>query len=111
VIQAYPSYRLEHIYNKSFLEGGLTLGQIEALYEYHVERTLEEMRFQANIHGAKIEGDKGSSKEEDKSQTPIFKDPSAYENMTMEQRKELTEKMLTSHKKIVGGVSSDIGSR
>lgn len=55
------------------------------------------MKFQANIHGAKIKGG-GDSFEKKPADSFKFGDPEAYKNMSMEERKRLTEKMMGQHR-------------
>jgi hypothetical protein len=57
------------------------------------------MVFEAGVHGINLneEGKKGKS-QESSSEVFEFKSPEEYENMSMEDRKKLTEKMMGQHK-------------
>lgn len=48
----------------------------------------------AAIHGAELKGEPDSQSEE----VPLFGDVSSYEGMSMEDREELTQKMMGKHK-------------
>lgn len=110
MLRFYPGYRLEHFYTLSFREGGLTWGQVTALYEMMCHLTNEitelknhELEFQAAIHGAKLES-KPSRKVNSESDniSPIFQSPEAYANMSQEEKDKMTEKMMSMHKQWAG---------
>jgi len=102
----YSQYRFEDFYRKHGWQGGLTLGQVNVLYETAVSRRREEYNFLAAIHGLDL------SKTEDADSTVpapsndqsafLFGDPSQYENMSAEEKDSLTEQMMAHHKQMVG---------
>jgi len=101
ILESYPQYKLEDFYRKSFLEGGVTVGQIEVLYLHTLKRQMEKFKFEAAVHGVDL--DKESSKSIPKKKSDFeFKSPEEYEKLPEEERKKLTEKMIGTHKKWVG---------
>jgi len=59
----------------------------------------ENLKIEAALHGAKIEGESTGSKA--KADQPImFKDPKEYEKLSPEERKQLTQEMLGRLKKM-----------
>ena len=74
------------------------------LYECYWEEEESAIRFQAALHGAKLnEGTSYASKQEAKQENlgrefPVFGDPADYDSMTQEERIKLTEKMMSKHK-------------
>ena len=91
-------YRLEHFYQRSFKEGGVTFGQLLALYEHAQKREIERHKFQAIMHGAEPKESSMVSSERKDSRPFMFGDPDDYKNMPSEEQKDLTEKMLSAHK-------------
>jgi len=66
------------------------------LCELAQKRELVRMKFQANLHGAKIkDGDLAGSNQE----TGTPGDPNSYAHLSKEERKRLTQKQLSNHKK------------
>jgi len=111
-MQFYPQYRLEDFYGKHQYQGGLTLNQVEVLYEQAMIRKTEEFKFHAAIHGASFDEDKNKSdgtqqssqrsaselKQPSNQSLPIFQDPKEYERMDDAQKEQLTQKMMKQHK-------------
>ncbi len=92
-------YRLEHFYQRSFKEGGVTFGQLLVLYEHAQKREAERFRFQAMMHGAEPKDSSSIVSSEKKASRPfMFGDPDDYKNMSPEGQKDLTDKMLNAHK-------------
>lgn len=108
-MEMYPQYRLEDFYIKHFYEGGLTLGQVKALYELGTQRKINEFKFQAMIHGidlSKHSKNNPPPKQKDKEviQSPfMFGNPEDYSHMSKEEKEELTQKMLNHHMQWAGG--------
>jgi hypothetical protein len=99
------SYRLEHIFNKSFLEGGITMLQLEALYEHIQEIKHREFSIQAAFHGVSIpslKGDKPNRQAVENPKVPMFRDPKEYETMSEKERVEETQRMMDLHKRWSG---------
>lgn len=106
-MERYNQYSLEHFYSYSYREGGLTLQQAHILFRHTMERESDReynrMKFMANIMGAGID-DKPKNKKQDldeaekQQELPVFRDPSEYDNMSEEERKKLTEQMMSKHK-------------
>lgn len=57
----------------------------------------QELKFQAQLHGAKIEEPVGMVKETT-NDNMVFKDPSEYDHMSKEEKDALTDKMLSRWK-------------
>lgn len=99
------SYRLEHFYTLSFLDGGVTKSQLIELYSQLVKLQNQEVEFNAALHGADISGSKeptaGESKTPQKQSLPVFGDPSEYENLSDAEKEQRTSEMMTSHKEWV----------
>lgn len=92
-------YRLEHFYQRSFKEGGVTFGQLLTLYEHAQKREIERYKFQAMMHGAEPKDDPPPMISSEKKDSPfMFGDPDDYKNMSPEGQKDLTDKMLSAHK-------------
>lgn len=85
------------------------------MYGKILEERYTEYKFLAALQGVDLDkesGTKGPSKiEQQSNQNPFaFKDPQEYENMTSEEREDLTRKMMGEHKKWVGEhVQEDLG--
>lgn len=106
----YPCYRIEDFYQKSFKQGGLTLGQIQVLFEYYVKKENENYKFHAAIQGIDLEkeankastGSKPQSRANTKTPNnnalPMFGAPEDYTYLSEEEKKELTAKMMGSHR-------------
>jgi cell division protein YceG involved in septum cleavage len=77
----------------------LTKGQLLILYEHTIEREDERRKFLAAIHGVKLESTGKYSQEEEVVEGFLFGDPSSYEHMSKEEKKDLTAKMMGKHKK------------
>ncbi|MFW6121407.1 MAG: hypothetical protein ACOC80_10990 [Petrotogales bacterium] len=107
VLERY-GYRIEDVFYKSFKDGGLTLSQIYVLFEETEKRRLEEFKLLGKLLGAefKDDGSKNTQKSESENKgVPLFGDPKQYENMTQEQKEELTKNMMNKHKQWAGGWS------
>ena len=63
-----------------------------ALLYYFGKLQSENLKIEAALHGAKIEGESTDPKA--KADQIMFKDPKEYENLSPEERKKLTRKML-----------------
>lgn len=67
------------------------------------------MEFQANIHGASLKSDKHGRERSDhgesspKKSMMTFGDPEDYKDMSMEERKALTQKMMGAHRAWASG--------
>ncbi len=74
------------------------------LYEEIQRLKYEELKIQAALHGAKIQGpapmsDSSGPTEDNRSQDiPVFKDPSEYDHLSDEEKNTLTDKMMAQHK-------------
>ncbi len=117
-MEKYPQYRFEHFFRFSYIEGGLTIQQVQALYETHCKRVYEERKFLAAINGVDVsgEGEKEGTKSsvnydkiEKKQGMPLFRDPSEYEDMSQEEKDKLTNNMMSQHKQWVGNLSKTVG--
>ncbi len=93
-------YKLEYFYQRSFKEGGVTFGQLFVLFEHAQKREAERYRLQAMMHGAEAkDAPQSVAQSEIKVSKPfMFGDPDEYKNMSAEEQKDLTEKMMGMHK-------------
>jgi len=89
----------------------LTIGQIEVLTTHGQKREVERMKFEAGIHGAKVDGGASDQKKEDpmtyvspKYRDCVPGDPRTYEHLTKEERKEWSEQLRMEHKRFIGTV-------
>jgi hypothetical protein len=73
------------------------------LYEHYMERKLQDLKFNAILHGAdpKELGDKVES--EDRKENLMFGDPKEYEKWSPEERKKISDKMLNKFTKWAKG--------
>lgn len=97
VLRNYPAYRIEHFYQKSFLEGGVTYNQTIFLFKSADDEKFRDYKFQAGIHGVDIDadaegGDKPKSKQTNE-ETFLFKDPADYEGLSDEEKQRETDAM------------------
>ena len=92
------SYRLDDIYNKSFLEGGPTFEQLEGLYELIQRAKIREIKFQASIHGAEFKTDSVEQHTQaENPKVPLFRDPDEYEGLSEEEKESETKRMMGLH--------------
>ena len=93
------SYRLDDFYNKTYLKGGITLSQVGGLFSEIQKAKAVEYRFQASIHGVEIKDDVIPQKQSDSKEPviPLFGNPEAYENLSEQEREELTTTMMNKH--------------
>jgi uncharacterized FlgJ-related protein len=87
------------MFNKTFYEGGLTISQVQSLYELNQNRELDRMKFFAKLQGIDI--DKQLKKREQENKT-LFRDPKDYEDLSDEERAELTQEMMKTHRVVMG---------
>lgn len=69
------------------------------LFEHYQKEEVNKFKLRAALFGVNIDGEQKKSEE---TGLPQFKDPKDYENMSVEERKKLTEKMMKAHKKWAG---------
>jgi len=92
------------VYLKTFLQGGLTRKQVLALNHHLNKIEYDNFVLQAKMHGAEFdeEGEKQQTESSEKNTVEnssfIFGDPTQYEEMSPEERENLTSKMMTKHK-------------
>lgn len=91
VCEKYPRYGLEHFNLLTFRQGGLTWGQLSRLYQLGKEREVEEFKLQARLHGASFEEDEESTPGRNVTKLPS---PAETQDMTQEEREELTREMI-----------------
>ncbi len=89
-------YRLEHFYQRSFKEGGVTFGQLFVLFEHAQKREADRYKIQAMMHGAETKDASPATATEAK--PFMFGDPDDYKNLPPEEQKDLTNKMMGMHK-------------
>lgn len=74
------------------------------MFEHSQKREIAKVKFQAVIHGAKMEtggnqmSNETGNQESTQENIMMFKDPAEYEKMTKEERAALTVKMMAIHK-------------
>ena len=108
-MEIYSQYRLEDFFQKHSWQGGLTLPEVQVLYSCAMKRANEEREFQMALRGFDPKSASSSSnnkeaanqsqKQPQHQDMPIFGDPKEYEHMTQEEKDQLTQKMMCSHKK------------
>lgn len=104
VLRGYPQYRLEHFYRRGYKDGGITIGQFIVLADHLYQAEFDKLKIQAAFFGVDIDKEaKKEVKEMKKEDVFMFKDPKEYENYSQEEKKELTEKMMTAHKQWSSG--------
>ena len=77
------------------------MGQVGALYDEIQKAKEVEFRFQASIHGAEIKDDVNKPQiqsDSNKPVVPLFGNPEAYENLSDQEREDLTSNMLKQHR-------------
>jgi hypothetical protein len=82
------------MFSKAFYEGGLTIGQVQSLFELNQDREISRMKFFAKLQGVDIDK---QLKEKEKESKVKFKDPKDYEKMSKEEREKLTQEMMQGH--------------
>ncbi len=60
------------------------------MFNDYLEEKIEERRFQISLHGGTVEGEEV----ENGKSNMAFRSPEEYEDMSMEERKKLTQKMV-----------------
>lgn len=103
-MQVYPQYTLQHYYYKSFRDGGLTSGQIQLLYEASEGRQFDQMCWEAKLQGVdlrKLVKNPPTASQSNQSEA-LFKDPSAYEDMSQEEKDKLSQRMKSDLMKKFG---------
>lgn len=76
------------------------------LFEHAQKRRLEDMEFQAAMHGAKLNNKSKSFEPETgkgKFEGCVVGDPETYKHLTKEERQEWTAQLLKKHKQEYGG--------
>ena len=89
------------------------------MFEHSEKRLGDRLKFEAQIHGAKIEERAFAPVSGEKPAKPkgsfVFGDPEAYKDMSKERREELTKQMMNRHKiwaqenKPMGGKTARMG--
>ena len=107
------NYTLHDMYNTRFLDGGPTYKQVIALFNHAQDDRKGYYIFMGAIHGVDIlkEESKTNTKrkhiEKDKQQQVlVFGDPETYKNLSDNEKQQLTEEMMKSHKNWVNNVLS-----
>ncbi len=114
----FPQYKLENFFTKRYYQGGLHYFQIQAMFEHCSKEKLNEYKFFAGIQGIDLEKhiDKQSSQyssldeQQKKQELPLFRDPSEYDDLSEEEKEELTKKMMGHHKNWAKGKTGITGS-
>ena len=86
------------------------------LFDHSESRLADVLRFQAGIHGIKLNDHVPAQTKEDRPKTSfMFGDPDDYREMSREERQALTDKMMNQHqiwvmeKKPLGGKRARMG--
>ena len=74
------------------------MSQLIALFNHAQLVKKGDYVFDAAVHGIDLENAGKKNKKQQKSQLPMFDDPKNYENYTPDQRKAMTERMMSVHK-------------
>lgn len=75
------------------------------LFEHAQKRELLAFKLQAAMHGAKVNFDEFEGEQTEDDDLMPFKDPEEYSHLTQEQKEELTERMMGTHKKWAGSTT------
>ena len=94
-MRCYQQYNLDNFYNLHYYEGGLATAQVTRMFNYIIEEKNEEIIFQAALRGIKLKDPKAPQKDE---VVPMFGDPDSYDELSDEEREELTQDMMGKHK-------------
>lgn len=111
-MQLYPSATIER-FTGSYQDGAYTYAQVEAMFSHAIKSKNDHYKFQASLHGFDISKESdgltdGAVPEGVKRNEFVFGDPSKYDDMTQEEREELTKKMMGNWISFAQG-SSGIG--
>jgi len=90
------------------------------MFEHSEKRLGDILKFEAQVHGAKIEDEPAIAPPVRAEKTVpkggfVFGDPAAYDNMPVEQREKLTQQMMNRHRiwvqesKPMGGKTARMG--
>lgn len=77
------------------MEGGITINQLNTLYELFQKRDYENKRWEALLKGINLDKELKKQDERDKY---MFKDPKEYEELSPEERERKTNEMLGKHR-------------
>jgi len=87
------------------LQGGPTIKQVYALFDNIQKSKQYELTFMAGIHGVELKDKKTNHTDNVKSKVPFFGDPSEYEDLSDQEKDEMTKNMMRKHKNwATGGV-------
>lgn len=113
-LRHYPQYTLNDIFNKRFKDGGLTKGQIIILFTHASKDVYNVLRTQAVFNSMAVWGKDPAEVIETKTENkvtkiessstqphifPVFESLDKYAAMSPEERAELTDKMMSKHKR------------
>ena len=100
------SYRLEHFYIRSYLDGGLTYSQVSGLYDELQKCKDREFKIQAALHGVDLSKDSNAEGKKESTEPTqsamLFGDPEEYSHLSQKEKEDLTEKMMKKHKAWAG---------
>jgi len=70
------------------------------MYEHSEKRMVERLRFDAGVHGIKLDGDDDTpqARVAPKVKGGVSGDPDSYSHLSKEERQRLTEEMMGGHK-------------
>jgi hypothetical protein len=116
ILHEYPTITLSG-FTASFKDGGLTEPQVETLYYETIKRHHAHYRVIASFHGIKLSDSTSSSSTDavnpnelppgiSNPKTFVFGDPKEYENLSEEQRAQMTQDMVDNHKNWVSSQSN-----
>ena len=68
------------------------------LYEHSEKRLVDRLKLEAGFHGIKLDDDSKPSTAGPKSEHGVPGDPDSYAHLSMEERQELTDRMMGKHR-------------
>ena len=68
------------------------------MYEHSEKRMVEKLRFDAGVHGIKLDGDDDTPAQAPRVKGGVSGDPDSYSHLSKEERQRLTEEMMGGHK-------------
>lgn len=112
----YPQYTLDHVFHRTFRQGGLTRDQITILFTHASEAEYNRLRTQAlfvsctlggtdpndliSSKGSRVEKTSTASHQSLPDQSPVFpafRHPDEYKNLSQDEKDTLTKRMMKAH--------------
>jgi len=108
VIERY-GFDLGHVYVRPTWEGGLTENQILALFDFASKRRIEELDYNARLHGFKTNSSSNKKNNAEdiswgdgKYSECTLSDPASYEHLSDEDKQEFSKQMFSKYMRELG---------